>query len=231
MLQNLNELYGSKLAATDGDIGHVKDFYFDDQTWMIRYLIADTGSWLTGRLVLLSPHAFGILDHYDKTLHVKLHKKQIEDSPPIESHRPVSRQYEEQYHRYYGWPDYWESGGLWGMGGCPAVLPPPPQVTPSRPGHQQRDDINLRSIKAVTGYHIEATDGAIGSVCGFLVDDKSWAIRQLLVEAGHWYSGKEIQISPRLVGRISHPESKVFVNLTKADIRRTAVDAVATAVV
>ena len=53
MLQNIKNLYGDKLAALDGDIGHLKDFYFDDESWAIRYLVADTGSWLTGRLVLL----------------------------------------------------------------------------------------------------------------------------------------------------------------------------------
>src|SRR5450755_3341592 len=103
MLQNITEFYGHKLAALDGDIGHVKDFYFDDKSWVIRYLVADTGSWLTGRLVLLSPHAFGKLDPYEKIFHVKLRKAQIENSPSIETHRPVSRQYEVEYYRYYGW--------------------------------------------------------------------------------------------------------------------------------
>ena len=86
MLQNIKKLYGHKLAAIDGEIGQVKDFFFDDKTWVIRYLVADTGSWLPGRLVLLSPHSFGILDQYDKTLNIKLLKKQIESSPSIDSH-------------------------------------------------------------------------------------------------------------------------------------------------
>ena len=92
MSQNIKELYGNKLAARDGDIGKVKDFYFDDKTWVIRYLVADTGSWLPGRLVLLSPYAFEKLDLPEKTLHVRLSKKQIEDSPSLEVHMPVSRQ-------------------------------------------------------------------------------------------------------------------------------------------
>src|SRR5471032_2362823 len=116
MLQNTAELYGFKLTASDGEIGHVKDFYFDDKTWVIRYLVADTGSWLSGRLVLISPHAFGTLDENKKTLHVALRKKQIENSPSPESHKPVSRQYEIEYFRYYGWPTYWEGGAMWGMG-------------------------------------------------------------------------------------------------------------------
>ena len=107
-LQGTKELYGDKLAALDGDIGRVKDFYFDDENWVIRYLVADTGSWLTGRLVLLSPHAFGKLDQHEKTLHVKLRRQQIQDSPSIDLHKPVSRQYETEYYGYYGWPTYWE---------------------------------------------------------------------------------------------------------------------------
>jgi uncharacterized protein YrrD len=220
MLQNIKELYGNKLAASDGDIGHVKDFYFDDKTWVIRYLVADTGSWLTGRLVLLSPHAFGKLDLVENTLQVKLHKKQIENSPSIESHKPVSRQYEIEYYRYYGWPAYWNGGALWGMGGYPVVLAPSKDEMEAHLQHHHRDDKHLRSTRAVTGYHIQATDGPIGSVSGFLVDDRSWAIHELVVETSHWYSGKEILISPDKIERISYEDSKVFVNLTKADIQQ-----------
>ena len=100
MLRSINQLYGDKLGASDGEIGQVKDFYFDDQNWAIRYLVADTGSWLPGRQVLISPHAFGSLYQAGKLLLVNLTRKQIEDSPSIESHKPVSRQYEEEYYRY-----------------------------------------------------------------------------------------------------------------------------------
>ena len=230
MLHNIKELYGNKLAARDGDIGHVQDFYFDDKTWVIRYLIADTGSWLTGRRVLISPHAFGDVDQANKTLHVKLRKKQIEDSPPIESHKPVSRQYEVEYYGYYGWPAYWDGGSMWGFSDYPVVLPPSrEQMKADQRRHHHRDDKHLQSTHAVMGYHIHTSDGVIGHVSSFLVDEKSWAIRELVVEAGHWYSGKEILISPSKVERISYEESKVFVNLTKADIEQTAENAVAKA--
>jgi hypothetical protein len=59
MLHNTQSLYGRTLSATDGEIGHVQDFYFDDQTWAARYLVVDTGTWLTGRKVLLPSDAFG----------------------------------------------------------------------------------------------------------------------------------------------------------------------------
>src|ERR1019366_6923102 len=119
MLLNTKKLHGHKLAALDGEIGHVKDCYFDDQSWAVRYLVADTGSWLSGRQVLLAPHAFGPLELAEKRLVVNLTRQQIEDSPAIESHKPLSRQYEEQDYGYYGWPSYWQGGGVWGPGGFP----------------------------------------------------------------------------------------------------------------
>ncbi|MDI1249250.1 MAG: PRC-barrel domain-containing protein [Lacunisphaera sp.] len=230
MLQNIQQLYGRKLGATDGDIGHVKDFYFDDKTWAVRYLVADTGTWLSGREVLLSPHAFGpraveLFGGGAEAVQVNLTRQQIEASPSIESHRPVSRQHEEEYFRYYGWPTYWQDGGMLGLAGFPVVTPPPE----NRPhhGHNQRDDLHLRSTKAVTGYHIHATDGQIGSVSGFMVDGKNWAISELVVETGHWYAGKTILVLSRNIDRISYDDSTVFVNLTMDDIRQTAKNDVA----
>lgn len=226
-VQNTKDLYGNKLAALDGDIGHVRDFYFDDNIWVVRYAIADTAAWLTGRLVLLSPHAFGKLDQDEKTLHINLRKTQIENSPSIESHKPVSRQYEVEYYRYYGWPAYWAGDAMWGMGGYPVLVPPVRDEIETQRLYYHRDDQHLQSTREVTGYPIEATDGKIGHVTGFLVDDRSWAIRELVVEAGHWYSGKEIRIPTSKVERISYKESKVVVNLSKSDIERTAEHAIA----
>ena len=218
----MKQLYGSKLAALDGDMGHVKDFYFDDENWVVRYLVADTGSWLTGRLVLLTPHAFGKLDQDEKTLHIKLHKKKIQDSPSIESHKPVSRQYEADYYAYYGWPTYWDGNAMWGIGGYPVVLPPSKKEMEIQKKYHHRDDKHLRSMQEVTGYNIQSVDGEIGHVSSFLVDDESWAIHELVIETGHWYSGKEILIPTGKVKRISYDEAKVFVSLTKADILQTA---------
>jgi hypothetical protein len=205
----------------DGDIGHIRDFYFDDNIWVIRYAIADTGSWLPGRLVLLSPHAFGKLDQDEKTLHINLRKMQIQDSPPIESHKPVSRQYEVEYYRYYGWPAYWAGDAMWGMGGFPVLVPPAKGEIEAQRIYYHRDDKHLQSTEEVTGYPIEAADGLIGHVTGFLVDDRSWAVRELVVETGHWYAGKKILLLPENIDRISYEDSTVFVSLTQEDIRQT----------
>jgi len=232
MFKNIKQLYGKKLGASDGDIGHVKDFYFDDKTWLIRYLVADTGSWLPGRQVLLSPHAFGThafggSDDDANVLLVNLTRKQIENSPSIESHRPVSRQFEEEYYRYYGWPTYWADGGMLGVAGFPVIMPPLAPKNPLHHGHNQRDDIHLRSTKTVTGYQIQATDGPIGSVSSFMVDGRSWEIRELVVETGRWYAGKKIFVLPGNINRISYEDSTVFVSLTKKDIQQTSTNDVA----
>ena len=225
MLRSLAQLYGTKLGASDGAIGHVKDFYFDDQSWAVRYLVADTGSWLPGRQVLISPHAFGSLGRGGKVLRVNLTRKQIEDSPPIESHKPVSRQYEEEYYRYYGWPFYWQGGALWGMSGFP-ILELPFKPLPSDPAtandqHHERVDAHLRSTQTVNGYHLQASDGTIGHVCDFLIDDQSWVIGQLVIKTGHRLSGNEVQIPTSQVERISWDESKVFVSLTKQAVEQS----------
>jgi hypothetical protein len=229
MLQNIKEFYGKKLAALDGDIGQVKDFYFDDKAWAIRYVVVDTGSWLTGRLVLLSPHAFEKLDQHENTLQVKLRKKQIQDSPSIASHETVSQQFEEQYYRSYGWPVYWQGGQMWGMCGDPLVTSPQSRDIAIRRALEPRADLHLQSTKTVTGYHIQAIDETIGHVASFHVNARNWAIHELVVETGHWYSGREILISTTKIERISCEDSMVFVNLTKADIQLTAENEVAKA--
>ena len=222
MLRSIKQLYGEKLRASDGEIGHVKDFYFDDQKWVVRYAVVDTGSWLLDRLVLISPHAFGNLDQNRGFLLVNLTRQQIENSPPIESHKPVSRQYEEEYYRYYGWPSYWMGEGIWGMNAFPMVRPPPyplpSEVAEESDSARNANDPHLRSTHAVTGYHLQTSEETIGHVTDFMMDDKSWAICHLVVETGTWFSGKEIVISPSHIDRISYEDSKVFVNLTKEAI-------------
>jgi hypothetical protein len=226
MLQSIKQLYGEKLGASDGEIGHVKDFYFDDQIWVVRYLVADTGTWLTSRQVLLSPHVIGNLYEDGKVMIVNLTRKQIEDSPPIEWHKPVSRQYEEAYYHYYGWPYYWVGDGLWGgMRNFP-ILEEPPKILPNGQTAatnlpHKRADAHLRSTQAVKGYHLQATDGTVGHVCDFMMDDKSWAIGQIIVKAGHRFTAKEVLIPVSKVDRISYEESTVFVNLTKEAVEQS----------
>jgi uncharacterized protein YrrD len=220
MLRSIRQLYGKTLGTAEGEIGHVKDFYFNDQHWVVRYVIADTGSWLSGRLVLISPHAFGNFHQEGDCLLVNLSRKQIENGPAIDSDKPVSRQYEEDYYRYYGWPVYWDGSGMWGMGGAPPNYLMSSEEEIDGNNHD-RDDPHLQSTQAINGYHIQTGEGAIGHVTDFMMDDKSWEIRHLVVETGHWLSGKEIAISPKQIDRISYEESKVFVKITKEAILET----------
>ena len=225
-MQSLKQLYGNKLGASDGDIGHLKDFYFDDRTWAVRYAVADSGTWLPSRQVLIAPHAFGGVHPAGKSLRVNLTRKQIEDSPEINTHKPVSRQFEEEYYRFYGWPYYWEGDGLWGgMRGFP-ILELPPKFSSTEPPaatgpKEERADARLHSSQAVTGYHFKATDGVIGQVSDFLMDPKSWAIQQLVVRIGHRFAAKEVLVPTSSVYRISYDDSTVFVMMTKEAVERS----------
>lgn len=211
----LKSLYGHALAAKDGAIGHVQDLYFDDKTWAVRYLVADTGSWLDERLVLLSPHSFGKWDGPTQTLQINLTRAQLEASPPIDRHRPVSRQLEADYHAYYGWPAYWVGDGFGGISGEPVMIPPdtPLPDASKHHGHNQRDDVHLHSARAVKGYELVATDGPIGKIVDLVVNDKIWKITELVVETGRWYSGKEIFVETTHAGKISYEEAKIFLEL------------------
>jgi hypothetical protein len=137
----------------------------------------------------------------------------------------VSRQYEEEYYRYYGWPYYWKGAGLWGMSGFPVLeLPPEPLPNGSTAASSPQPepaDAHLRSTQAVTGYHLRACDGILGYVGGFLMDEQSWAIVQLVIKTGHRFSGAEVQVPTSNVERISWDESSVFVNLTGKGVEQS----------
>jgi uncharacterized protein YrrD len=225
----ITTLYGNRLGTQDGDIGHVKDIYFDDRRWHVRYVVADTGSWLPRRQVLLSPHAFGSLERHKNTLLINLTRKQIEDSPPIDSRRPVSRQYEGEYFRYYGWPVYWVGDGYGGLGGFPGVIPVPAESAPDEHNQSKADDPHLRSTKAVTGYQVHALDGTVGHVTDFLVNDTTWAICEVIVQTGSWFSSKKVRISPRDIERISYEQSAIFVLLTQEDFKAADESGIVTA--
>jgi hypothetical protein len=182
MLYKSKVLKGYKLKGSDGEIGKANEFYFDDQHWTIRYLLADTGNWLTGRQVLISPYALATVEPVDQCILVNLSKKQIESSPSLDTHKPVSRQFEESYYGYYGYPMYWEGPYMWG--GYPYLVRDERKW--KEPVQAKKGwDPHLRSTNAVSSYCIQATDGEIGYVSDFIIDDETWAIRYLVVETGN----------------------------------------------
>lgn len=216
MLIKATTLKSYSLQCRDGGIGSVKDFYFDDRHWTIRYLVADTGNWLPGRQVLISPYALVSVMNEPKSIAVDLTEKQIEASPPIERDKPVSRQFEETYNGYYQYPMYWGGPFMWGA--YPSIVPAREEVAGVAPDAKPWD-AHLRSTQAVSGYDIEGTDGPIGHVEDFIVDVGPWAIRYLLVDTVNWWPGKKVLVAARWVERVSWEESKVFVNLSRAAIK------------
>jgi hypothetical protein len=210
-------LQGLVVRATDGEIGTVEHLYFDDVGWAVRYLTVETGNWLGGRAILISPHSILQVDWKTGRIDVALTRKQIENGPSIDTHRPVSRQHEEAYYSYYGYPNYWDGPYLWGPSYYPGGVMGPARLVNSAPA--ATDDIHLRSTEAVTGYHVEATDGEIGHIDHFIVDDEAWAIRYLAVATKNWWPGKKVLLSPSWVERMSWEESKIFVATTREVIQ------------
>ena len=210
------------IRATDGELGTIEDLYFDDETWAIRYLIVDTGGWLGGRRVLISPISVVHTDWEAKRLDVALTKRQVEHSPEIDTHKPVSRQHEAGYVGYYGYPYYWGCPYQWGAAAYPAGLATPPTASTEAMAariRRESTDSHLRSGEAVTGYNIEAADGEIGHVDGFVVDDEAWAIRYMEVATRNWWPGKKILLSPAWIERVSWTDSKVYVGLSREAIK------------
>jgi hypothetical protein len=206
------------LHSLDGEIGKVKEFYFDDLHWTIRYLIADTGNWLRSRQVLISPYALVAVIKKDQYIAVDLTQKQIEDSPSLDSDKPISRQFEEAYYGYYGWPMYWGGPYMWGY--YPKIERNSEKWKVSNPGGKAWD-LHLRSTHAVSGHHVQAADGEIGHVDDFVIDDETWAIRYLVIDTRNWLPGKKILVSPQWIERVSWNESKAFFDHPREAIKQS----------
>jgi hypothetical protein len=237
MPYSLKELDGFALVALDGEIGHAKEAYFDDRHWTIRHLVVDTGGWLTGRKVLVSPHAVRRIDRDGRCIEVALERRRVETAPDIDTARPVSRQHEMALYDHHGWPYWWSGDALWGRTAYPVVAgtvlaPPPsgaglpPSITERMRAQRADDDPHLRSSAEVTGYHIEASDGSIGHIDDFLFDEHSWSIAfvvvvvvvVVVVDAGHWLPGRQVLIAPRWIEHIDWGERRARVRLSRAAV-------------
>jgi hypothetical protein len=222
-MRSLDELNGFSIGATDGEIGKISDFYFDDEKWTVRYLVVDTGGWLTGRQVLISPLAVTSVDWDAHKVNVRLTKEQVENSPGIDEHKPVSRQHEAAYFRYFNYPYYWTGPYLWGPVAFPGDV-----VVEQAVDSQAREiaeieradaDIHLRSVEQVTEYYIEAEDGEIGHAEKFIVDDQNWTIRYMVVDTRNWLPGKKVLVSPEWISSVSWSDSRVYVDLSREEIK------------
>jgi hypothetical protein len=230
MLHNASKIHGYAIEASDGRLGTVSDLLFDDASWLIRWLVVDTGTWLSGRKVLLPPTVLGHVDEKQKNFSVRLTRQEIKDSPGIDADRPVSRQMESHLYDYYGWNPYWNTGLFMGgygygyIGGMEGAIDAP---SPDARRREERvydtqrddDDPHLRSIAAVTGYHIHALDGEIGHVEDFFVEDADWSIHYLLVDTKNWWPGKKVLISPRSAQTIDWSKKLVNLNVDRQRVK------------
>ena len=238
MLHDLKKLEKYKISATDGEIGQVNDFYFDDDKWTVRYLVVEAGTWLSSRKVLISPISVQQPDAIAGTLAVSITMAQVQNSPDIDTDKPVSRQFEEQYLGYYGYPAYWDGGGMWGEGLYPYAMAPgyagygadkqererelQTHLASERERHRN-DDPHLRSCNEVIGYHIHATDGEIGHVAGFVLDDQTWAIRYLIIDTSNWWLGNKVLVAPHWTTGVRWSDRTVDVDLTRESIKNAPV--------
>lgn len=214
-----SELVGYGLMASDGSIGTVSDWLFDDQEWVVRWAVIDTGTWLPGRKVLLPPSRFDRPDAIAHAIAVPLSREQIENSPPIDEHEPVSRQMELNLYSHYGVTPY-----IYPVYFAPPapVVPPlaPPVDERAQPERvdQKAGDPHLRSINEVTGYYVEARDGDIGHVEEFLLDENDWSIRYLVIDTRNWWPGRGVLLSPRSIRGVSWSDEQIEVELTRAQV-------------
>ncbi|NIR49325.1 PRC-barrel domain containing protein [candidate division KSB1 bacterium] len=222
MLNSVKELRGYKILANDGEIGKVYDLYFDDKNWIVRYLVVDTGGWLSDRKVLISPIALEQPNWEDQVLPVNLTKEQVENSPGTDVERPVSRQHEIRLHKYYNWPYYWATAGTAGTG---TNIVPPPRI-PEEPEEfveeaelEEDADPHLRSTREVESYRIQASDSEIGHVEDFIIDDEHWILRYIVVDTRNWLPGRKVLVAPPWIEEIVWAEANVFVDLPRDHIQ------------
>lgn len=211
MLRSVDELYDFTIHATDGEIGRVHDFLFDDHAWTIRYLVVSTGDWLRGRKVLLAPSVLQVPHAPAREFLTALTRQQVHDSPDVDTDMPVSRQREEELYRHYLWIPYWGAPGM--EMGMPLVAPAVDVAAPEVPG-----DPHLRSIREVIGYHLQAVDGKVGRVADFLLDVGDWSIRYAIVDTGGWLPGKRMPLAPNHIRGIAWSDRRVYVSLTRREV-------------
>ena len=224
MLRSLKDLEHYTVRATDGDIGTVVNFLMEDDRWVVRYLVADTGGFFHGRSVLISPISFGKVDWTEHRFHVSLTRDKVKNSPEVNVDEPVSRQHERDYYGYYGYPYYWGYPGVWGMGYYPASL----ANIDRRSGLDSPDgapagDAHLRSARELRGYHIRGTDDAIGHVEDFIVDDETWQIRYLVIDTSNWWFGKKVLVAPQWTKSISWDQRVMRIDLSREVIKKSPV--------
>lgn len=222
----MKDIRGDAIEARDGTVGSVQDAYFDDERWAVRYLVVDTGGWLPGRKVLVSPASLVPGDAGSDAIRAELTREQVEKAPGIDEDPPISRVLEEAHARYYGYPYYWTGPYLWGAAPLPMAVPPAGQAPrlherEGRAAQQRAEQSHLRSSAEVVGYSIRAADGEIGHVEDFLVDDESWQIADMVVDTRNWLPGRKVLVPPSAIEDIDWENRQVSVRLNREELKRS----------
>lgn len=214
MFRSTKELTGYKILATDGECGTVKDFLFDDELNIVRYLAINTGGWLSGRQVLISPVAIDQPDFDFHKLPTVLSKANIEESPAIETDYPVSRQCESALASFYNWPMYWGSAAA-------SVLNRHSMLTNAATQIEvQEGDPHLRSAKEVTGYQVQCMEGGLGHVEDLIVDTESWSLRYLIIDTKDWLpTSKKVIVAFDWLTHFTWEDRKAHVDLTQEQVK------------
>jgi len=236
MLHTVKGLFGFAMGATDGEIGEVTDVYFDDERWIIRYMVVATGRWLHGRKVLISPMSARGISWDDAVIDLTISQQQIRDSPGIDTDKPVSRQHEIAFYNHYGYPNYWEGSNPWGLGtysfpwvgASPDAALTPPRSADDIARRRRLDcehpsgDCHLRSSNRVIGHEVMATDGPVGTIEDFVFDDGNWAIQHAVVATRKWLYGRHVLLPPGWITGVSWLEHEVYVSVTREAIETSA---------
>lgn len=208
MLYDLNALFGASVMATDGEMGKVHNFLFDDASFTIRYLVVDVGNWLERRYVLISTAAIDFPDWEKKVFHVHLTKDQVRHSPDVGAHKSVSRQQEIAMHEYFGWPAYWAD---W-------YYPFSSIPTQKKYPLHTKEDPHLRSVRDVAGYEVVATDGKMGQLEDFIIEKASWHLNYIIVRAGDWLYNYPLVVSTRWVTSVCWDTHQVNLDHARGDV-------------
>jgi hypothetical protein len=226
MLEVISALRGFAIEASDGRIGTVGDFLFDDASWKVRWIVVDCGTWLKGRKVLIHPSAISYSALESEQFEVALTKAQVEGSPSLSEHQPVSKQMEGRLYDYYGWDPLWNGPYPEAMAGAISSPLTPPyfglqsrREPPAEIAEPPSEDAHLRGVAEVTGYHIRARDGEIGHVENFMIDSADWSLRYFIVDTSNWWFGKRVLISPGAVTSIDWPDREVALDVTRDQVK------------
>ncbi|EPX77919.1 hypothetical protein [Salipiger mucosus] len=220
MLMSFHDLRSYGIHATDKQTGSINDFYFDDHEWRLRYLVAHTGFFLTGRETLVGAARLGTPDTERMELPINLSAQELRTAEPGEAHQPANA----QRHATHMLPDT----GFW----APYLVATELFYTPSRAQElmaETRDendtteaedyqDMKLRSMVEVIGYKIAEKDGDVGSVCGFLIDPEDWTLQHVVVETGHWLPGRRVAITTRWIEAADWHEQRIHVEVSRQEI-------------